>query len=99
MYVVLHLRERAPVKTRWLDEAEFRYFRNRQAHLLQTNVLLAVHDHTDLFARTRVERWRSKADYEAFYDDPCIRVIDSVIRHQESVEGVVHRTIAQEIDG
>jgi hypothetical protein len=97
MFYVSHKRYRDPnLSEPWLSEDEFRYWADRRGVLKRRGDLIHVGEHISPGFRLRFEIWRDRAAFEQFRDDICARVIESVIKHEESLRGVRHETIFSE---
>lgn len=93
MFFVTHKRYRSSPCGDWLREESFRYWPDRRSVLKQRGVLIHEETRETDSIRMRFEIWRCRKDYEQFCDDICARVIDSVIRHEESLSGITHESI------
>ena len=92
-YIVIHERHRECSDEPWLQESDFRYWNDRRSVLKKTGVIICESMFEGRFSRIRMEVWRSKDDYISFREDVCARVIDAVIRHEESANrGIIHET-------
>ncbi len=99
MFIVVHIRERPSTNQPWLREEDFRYWNDRRSVLQQRGALQFEDTSERLTSRVRIEIWRDRAQFELFRDDICGRVIDSIVRHEESLRGVVHRTLLSDSEG
>ena len=93
MYFVTHKRYRSFPRGDWIREESFRYWPDRRGVLKQRGILIHEETRETSTFRMRFEIWRSQEDFEQFRDDICARVIDSVVRHEESISGITHETI------
>jgi hypothetical protein len=91
MYVVIHTKTK-PTTGYWRWEEEFRYWHDRRSVLKKRGDLLMEMEDRSPEGFTRVELWKSKEAFDTFRDDIAARVIESVVRHDESLRGVIHTT-------
>jgi len=91
-FIVIHKRDRSYRGQPWFTEDKFRYWRDRRAVLGQRKELLVETITMTDTIYVRMEIWASKEAFETFRDDICARVIESVVKHEQSLHGTVHET-------